>query len=196
MMTESRPQVLIIAGPNGAGKSTLAPFLLRDVIGLVEYVNADTIAQGLSAFNAQSAAFEAGRIMLKRLHDLADERTNFAFESTLASRSYASWIKELKQCGYDFHLVFLWLRSPDLAIQRVGKRVRAGGHDVTEEVIRRRYVKGVRNFIKLYQALANTWVIYDNSKSGRPLLIARGGAGVAPAIFSEEGWRKFCEATR
>ncbi|MDQ3685841.1 MAG: zeta toxin family protein [Acidobacteriota bacterium] len=191
-----RPQVVIIAGPNGAGKSTLAPFLLRDTFGMMEYVNADTIAQGLSAFSPESVAFEAGRIMLRRLHDLADERMSFAFESTLASRSYAAWLKELRQREYDFHLMFLWLRSPDLAVQRVRERVRAGGHDITEEVIRRRYSKGVRNFFILYQSLANTWVIYDNSESGKPFLIARGGRDLTPTIFSQDVWKSFCEAAQ
>src|SRR5215208_6917857 len=99
-MAESTPNVIIIAGPNGAGKSTLAPFLLRDYLGIVEYVNADTIAKGLSAFQPETVAFDAGRIMLRRLHDLAKQRADFAFETTLASRSYAPWIKSLCQHGY------------------------------------------------------------------------------------------------
>ncbi len=122
-MGEPNPQIIVIVGPNGAGKSTLAPFLLRDTFGLTEYVNADTIAQGLSAFNSEGAAFEAGRIMLRRLHHLADEKRNFAFESTLASRSYAGWITGLRQQGYEFHLIYLWLSSVNLAVERVRERV-------------------------------------------------------------------------
>src|SRR5205085_2449598 len=138
-MSDENPQVIIIAGPNGAGKSTLAPFLLRDRYSLLEYINADTIALGLSAFNPESVAFEAGRIMLGRLHDLADQQQSFAFESTLASRFYRRWISQLKQRGYEFNLLFLWLRCAELAVRRVRERVEAGGHDVAEEIIRRRY---------------------------------------------------------
>ena len=140
------PKLIIIAGPNGAGKSTLAPLLLRDKLKLTEYVNADTIALGLSAFAPENAAMEAGRVMLNRLHDLAAQRKSFAFETTLATRSYAKWLKALMEQGYDVHLIYLWLRSPEIAIARVQERVRAGGHDVPEATIRRRYKRGVENF--------------------------------------------------
>ena len=129
-MDESAPQVIVIAGPNGAGKSTLAPFLLRDAFGPMQFVNADAIALGLSAFRPETAAFEAGRAMLKRLHDLTRQQESFAFESTLAGRAYAQWLESLRGQGYGFHLIFLSLCSPDLAVQRVRERVRAGGHDV------------------------------------------------------------------
>ena len=174
-MARLTPSVIVIAGPNGAGKSTLAPSLLRDYLGVVEYVNADTIAKGLSAFQPETVAFDAGRIMLRRLHDLAKQRVNFAFETTLASRSYAPWIKSICQQGYSFHLVFLCLRSPDIAIQRVKERVRLGGHDVPEDIIRRRYRKGIHNFFDLYEPLAKTWAVYDNSDSTEPRLIAKTG---------------------
>src|SRR5436305_9828452 len=150
-MKNPDPLVIAVAGPNGAGKTTLAPFLLRDHFGLLEYVNADTIALGLSAFQPEGAAFEAARVMLKRLHDLADARSDFAFETTLATRSYATWINKLKRKGYSFHLIFLWLRSHELALERVKKRVLSGGHDVPEAVVRRRYARGVRNFFESYQ---------------------------------------------
>jgi predicted ABC-type ATPase len=121
-MNGLRPQLAIIAGPNGAGKSTLAPFLLRDTFGLLEFVNADTISAGLSAFNAQAVALDAGRVMLARLRELAGRKQDFAFESTLSTRSYAPWIRRLAQEGYQFHLLFLWLNTDDLAIQRVRER--------------------------------------------------------------------------
>ena len=169
-MSDEQPQVIIIAGSNGAGKTTLAPFLLRDTLGILEYVNADPIALGLSGFDPASVAFEAGRIMLRRLHELAAQRRTFAFESTLAAKSYAGWIQKLQSDGYKFQLLFLWLRSPNLAVQRVRERVRAGGHDVTEQVIRRRYAAGLKNFWQIYQALADSWSVYDNSQA-TPLLI-------------------------
>jgi len=195
-MSDPSPQVIIIAGPNGAGKSTLAPFLLRDRFGPTEYVNADTIALGLSAFQPEKVAIESGRIMLKRLHDLAQQRMSFAFESTLASRSYAPWISRLCRQGYNFHLLFLWLLSPDLAVQRVRERVRLGGHDVPEEVIRRRYRQGVRNFFRLYQRLTETWGVYENSVSSAPLMLATGMRETISAIEQPDLWQQFCEAAR
>ncbi len=190
-MSDEQPQVIIIAGPNGAGKTTLAPFLLRDTLGILEYVNADPIALGLSGFDPASVAFEAGRVMLRRLHELAAQRKTFAFESTLAAKSYAGWIEKLRDDGYALQLMFLWLRSPDLAIQRVRERVRAGGHLVAEEVIRRRYAGGLRNFSKLYQPLANTWAVFDNSDSPHPTLIAQGGTGERERIIRPQLWQRF-----
>ncbi|MBD3562297.1 AAA family ATPase, partial [Planktothrix sp. FACHB-1355] len=133
------PNLIVIAGPNGAGKSTVAPILLQETLGVNEFVNADAIAQGLSAFAPEAVAFQAGRIMLERLQQLANQRANFAFETTLASRTFAPWIANLRQAGYVFYLLFLWLPSPEVAIARVQQRVREGGHNVPEETIRRRY---------------------------------------------------------
>jgi predicted ABC-type ATPase len=190
-MSVGKLKVLAIAGPNGAGKSTLAPFLLRDEYGLLEFVNADAIAHGLSAFNPQSVAFEAGRVMLKRLRDLALRGESFAFETTLSSRSYAPWISGLRRQGYEFNLMFLWLRSPELAVERVRARVRAGGRDVPEGVIRRRYVKGVRNFFGLYQPLSDSWGVYDNSSRDEPRLLAQGVGKTVSRILVENVWQEF-----
>ena len=117
-MSDARPSVVILAGPNGAGKSTTAPLLLQGALGVTEFVNADAIARGLSGFNPEGAAIAAGRVMLARLHELARQRVAFAFETTLASRSFAPWLKELTVSGYTVHLVFLWLPSLDLALLR------------------------------------------------------------------------------
>ena len=193
-MTDSAPQVIIIAGPNGAGKSTLAPSLLRDAFGPMPFVNADTIALGLSAFRPEVVAFEAGRVMLKRLRDLARQKESFAFESTLASRSYVSWLTSLRQQDYEVHLIFLSLRSPDLATQRVKERVRAGGHDVPEQIIRRRFIRGARNFIRLYHMLADTWLVYDNSGQQHPSLLARGGRSRDTEILRAGLWQRFLKA--
>lgn len=165
--------------------------MLRDTYSLTEFVNADTIAQGLSAYNPEGVAFEAGRVMLKRVHDLAEQRTTFAFETTLSSRSYAAWIRGLRQSGYVFNLLFLWLDSPELAIQRVEGRVRRGGHDVPEHVIRRRYFKGTRNFFTLYRSLAESWGVYDNSDFGNPQLMAQGSGDNIQEVFLREAWRQF-----
>ena len=130
------PHVIVIAGPNGAGKSTTAAAILKGTLGVTEFVNADTIAAGLSAFNPEKAAFQAGRVMIERLQQLAAGREDFAFETTLASKTFAHWIQNLKLSGYTFHLFYLWLPSPDFAIARVAERVRMGGHYVPEETIR------------------------------------------------------------
>lgn len=158
-----RPSIVILAGPNGAGKSTVAPALLHDALAVDEFVNADVIARGLSGFAPESAAIAAGRVMLARLHELAEQRVSFAFETTLASRTFAPWLRDLTAVGYEVHLVFLWLSSADLAIERVADRVRSGGHDVPAEAVRRRYRTGLRNFFKLYEPLASAWKLYDGS---------------------------------
>jgi predicted ABC-type ATPase len=195
-MNETSPQVIVIAGPNGAGKTTLAPFLLRDTLGVLEYVNADPIALGLSGFDPGSVEFQAGRVMLNRLRDLREQGRTFAFESTLAAKSYSVWIEKLRNDGYDFHLVFLWLKSADLAVQRVHARVRVGGHDVTETVIRRRYRAGLRNFWKFYQPLADKWAVYDNSGSSLPIMLAEGARTETDTVLHSDSWRQFREMSQ
>ena len=190
-MTLERPKVIIIAGPNGAGKTTLAPFLLRDTLDVLDYINADPIALGLSGFDPSSVALAAGRVMLNRLHELAALKKSFAFESTLAARSYAEWIKGLRRTGYNFQLMFLWLRSPELAMQRIDERVRSGGHDVPEKVVRRRYIGGLINFWNLYQPLADAWSVYDNSASMDAVSIASGGQTRSLTILDSDSWEDF-----
>lgn len=190
------PRIIIISGPNGAGKSTLAPLLLRDWLRVLEFVNADAIASGLSAFRPEQAAMEAGRVMLRRLRELAARRENFAFETTLATRSYAPWLRQLVADGYRVSLLFIWLSSPELAIGRVKARVAAGGHDIPEETIKRRYRNGIRNFFALYQTLAETWGVYDNSAPSAPLLIARGEGRADQIINYADQWARFCEAAQ
>ncbi len=172
-MNSDAPNVVVIAGPNGVGKSTAAPFLLRDYLGMTEFVNADVIAEGLSAFDAANAAIPAGRIMLARLNELAASRADFAFETTLAARSFALRLNELKRCGYQTHLIFLWLPTPEMAIARVASRVRTGGHDIPMDVIRRRYYGGLQNFFRLYLPIVDSWRIFDNSDCRGSELIAQ-----------------------
>lgn len=172
-MTTKQPHLIVIAGPNGAGKSTTAPSLLKGALEVTEFVNADLIAQGLSGFQPEGAVFHAGRIMLERIYYLAKKHEDFAFETTLASRTFAPWIAKLRKKDYRFSLVFLWLPSEDFAINRVAERVRMGGHNVPEETIRRRYYAGIRNFFKLYRPLADKWFFYDNS-AAEPRIVAYG----------------------
>jgi predicted ABC-type ATPase len=167
----TQPTVAILAGINGAGKTTASLRILRDALQIPAFVNADAIARGLNAFDVESEAAKAARIMLDHLHELADKRRSFAFETTLSARTYAPWLADLRQSGYAVHLFYYWLRSPDLAIIRVADRVRAGGHHVPDDTIRRRYSRSVRNFLELYRPVVTTWHVYDNS-NGPSRLIA------------------------
>jgi len=189
-MATATPSVIVLAGPNGAGKTSAAPALLRDILGVVEFVNADTIAQGLAAFSPERVTLEAGAILLGRLHELAAQRRSFAFETTLAGRSFAPWLAELVRGGYEFHLLFLWLQSADLAVQRVADRARQGGHDVPQQTVRRRYAAGLKNFFRLYQRLATTWRLYDNSSTAGMRLIAGGERTIVTRVDDEATWRR------
>lgn len=188
-MTTPQPHVVAIAGPNGAGKSTTAPRVLSGTLHVEEFVNADVIARGLSAFNAEAAAFEAGRIMLGRLDELARQRRNFAFETTLASRTFAPKIDRLRRRGYLFHLVFVWVPNSDFAVNRVLSRVRSGGHNIPEETIRRRYRASIDNFFNLYRPLADMWRFYDNSQRSGPRLLAAGVGGFEDTVADAELWQ-------
>jgi len=168
------PKLFILAGPNGAGKSTSAPQVLSGIRRVDEFVNADVIAreEGVSDI-------EAGRRTLERLAALAAARRDIAFETTLASRMLLPRIRAMRQAGYVFDLIFFWLPSADMAIERVAKRVASGGHSIPEDVIRRRYERGLDNFFNAYLLAADTWVLVDNSNPpGRPVASRRIGTGV------------------
>jgi predicted ABC-type ATPase len=186
------PHVIVISGPNGAGKTTAAPTLLNETLHVSDFVNADTIAQGLSAFAPEKAAIQAGRTMLTRMRYLASQRENFAFETTLASRTFAPWLAKLKAEGYLFHLIFLRLEDADLAVSRVNERVRMGGHFVPEETVRRRYESGLKNFFMLYKKLADSWQMYDNSMMGCFDLIASNMNNKID-VHKPEIWHKLVE---
>lgn len=164
--------------------------MLRGALSVPHFVNADTIAQGLAAYAPETAAIQAGRVMLARLRELASARVSFAFETTLASRSFAPWLEGLAVDGYRFHLVFLWLPSAELAIARVANRVRLGGHGVPEEVIRRRYSARIHSFHQLYQPIATIWRVYDNSQRGAMRLLATGG-GDRLSVCDPLRWAQF-----
>ena len=151
------PRVIVLGGCNGAGKTTAARTLLAETLGVMTFVNADIIAQGLSGFDPAGANVEASRIMLERLHELAARRESFAFETTLAARTYAPWLRTLKATDYVIELHYVWLNRPDLNVSRVALRVQSGGHAVPEGTIRQRYVRSARTFLDLYRALADFW---------------------------------------
>lgn len=195
MSADRTPQAVVIAGPNGAGKTSAAPDLLQDAVGIDAFVNADVIAQGLAAFSPESAAFVAGRIMLRRIEELARARDDFAFESTLAGRSARRLLTRLVGAGYDVHIFCLWLPSPDLAVARVRRRVEAGGHDVPEVVIRRRFWKSLVNFDRLYRPIATTWRLYDGGALGDRPLIAHGTEASEPVVLNEATWLEILRRT-
>ena len=184
-----RPTLVVIAGPNGSGKSTTAPVLLRDTLAVSEFVNADRIASGLSEFNPEGVAFAAGRLLLRRVHELAHRRVDFAFESTLSSRSFVPFLAAARSDGYRVHLIYLWLASPALAIARVARRVREGGHPVADEIVARRYRRSLANFFGLYQPLADTWRIYDNSGEFAPRLVASGSRRRTLKVHDRPLWQ-------
>lgn len=166
-------KIIIIAGPNGAGKTTFAGEFLPKEAHCPAFVNADLIAAGLAPFDPERAAFRAGRLMLEEIHNHVRRGESFAFETTLSGRGYAGLIPGWRKKGYIVKLFFLRLASPELAVARVRQRVREGGHNIPEPVIRRRFASGLRNFENLYKPLVDEWALYDNS-GGEPVLIEEG----------------------
>jgi predicted ABC-type ATPase len=166
-------KIVIIAGPNGAGKTTFAREFLPREAGCPEFINVDLIAAGLSPFNPERAALRAGRLVLEEIHRRTREGRSFAFETTLAGRNYAQWIPRWRQAGYYVKLIYLALPTADMAVARVAARVAQGGHNVPEDVIRRRFAAGLRNFENLYRGLVSSWVLQDNSES-IPRVVAAG----------------------
>lgn len=176
----------IIAGCNGAGKTTASYTILPEILECKEFVNADIIAAGLSPFNVEGVALEAGRIMLSRIHKLIEEKADFAFETTLATRSYVSLIKEARAKGYKIVLVYFWLDSPDQAIKRVAKRVAKRGHYIPDDIVIRRYYRGLYNLIHLYTPIGDRWVILDNMKLVPQPIVKRDEFG--ETVFNDELW--------
>lgn len=162
----------IIAGCNGAGKTTVSYTILPDIIDCKEFVNADEIAKGLSPFQPEKVAFESGRIMLNRINELIQERESFAFETTLSTKSYRGKVLKAKELGYIVTLLFFWLNNIELAKERVKTRVIEGGHNIPNEVIQRRYLKGIKNLFNIYLDIVDGTLIYDNS-FGKHKIIAQ-----------------------
>lgn len=169
-MTEKN--LYIIAGCNGAGKTTASFTILPEIISCKEFVNADEIARGLSPFQPETVAFEAGRIMLHRINELLKNGESFAFETTLSTRSYRNKVIEAKKKGYNTTLLFFWLQSVELAKERVKTRVKEGGHNTEKDVIERRYYKGIQNLFHIYLPIVDGAFVFDNS-FGRHELIAQ-----------------------
>jgi predicted ABC-type ATPase len=162
----------IIAGCNGAGKTTASFTILPEIINCKEFVNADEIAKGLSPFQPEKVSIEAGRIMLNRISELLRENESFAFETTLATKSYKNTVLDAKHKGYTVTLLFFWLNNVELAKERVKTRVKEGGHNIPNEVINRRYFKGIKNLFDIYIEIVSGALIFDNS-FGKHKLIAQ-----------------------
>jgi len=169
---KNNKNVYIIAGPNGSGKTTFASKFLPDYVKCPNFVNADLIAQGLSPFSPRSAAIKAGKLVLQQIHEFINSGVDFAFESTLAGKSYVNLFKDLNRKGYRLHLFFLWIPDAELAIARIKDRVAEGGHNVPANDVRRRFKRSICNFFKLYQPLLDSWMLFNNA-GPIPRLIAK-----------------------
>ena len=183
--------ISIISGCNGAGKTTASFTILPEMLKCKEFVNSDEIAKGLSPFNSDSiaVAVEASRIMYKRIKELIASGETFAMETTLATRSGANLIREAQREGYYVTLLYFWLNTPDLAVERVKMRVAAGGHNIPESTIRRRYEAGIHNLFELYIPICDYWMIADNSMSPMEV-IAKGFRSDKKEIYNSDIYTK------
>jgi predicted ABC-type ATPase len=157
------PNLYIISGCNGAGKTTASYAMFPEILDCKEFINADEIAKGLSPFQPEAVAIEAGRLMLTRMNEMLLLQEDFAIETTLATKSYANFIRRAQEAGYFVTLIYFWLESPELAIRRVEQRVRFGGHNVAGDVIVRRYFAGMRNLFSIFVPISDYWILIDNS---------------------------------
>lgn len=181
------PNLYIIAGCNGAGKTTASYTVLPEILNCKEFINADEIARGLSPFQPEKVAITAGRIMLQRIDELINLKVDFAIETTLTTKSYTKMIEVAKLKGYNIKLAYLWLNSVDLAIERVNARVKEGGHNIPEEIIRRRYKKGIFNLINIFIVLCDYWLVFDNSDESFTF-VAEGNNINEPSIYNNKIW--------
>lgn len=178
----------IISGCNGAGKTTASYTVLPEILDCKEFVNADEIAKGLSPFNPESVAIEAGRLMLQRIENLLEKGETYSIETTLATKSYINLVRRAQAKGYTVRLLFFWLNSPELALLRIAERVAKGGHNIPEPIVRRRYVAGIQNLFRLFMNEVDYWVIYDNSEYPA-VQIATGGMNDQTTIILESTYK-------
>ena len=181
-------RLFIISGCNGAGKTTASYTILPEMLDCNEFVNADEIAKGLSPFNPDEVAIKAGRLMITRINELLERGVDFAFETTLATRSYVNTVKKAQEKGYFVTLLYFWLNSPELAVERVRIRVEEGGHNIPEKTIRRRYDLGLNNMFNLYIPVADYWMFIDNSRT--PFKILAEGQGKKEVVKNDMIWNK------
>ncbi|MCR4847712.1 MAG: zeta toxin family protein [Bacteroidales bacterium] len=183
------PNLFIISGCNGAGKTTASMTVLPETLQCHEFVNCDEMAKGLNPLNPDSAKVAAARLMLPRIRRLIAHDADFAIETTLATKSYHALVKNAQEKGYDVKLLYFWLQSPELALQRVAERVKNGGHNVEEHIVRRRYASGIRNLFKLYLPVVDYFILIDNSVMPREV-IAEGNIHDTVKVYNEEKFKK------
>lgn len=181
------PNLYIISGCNGSGKTTASYTLLPDLLGCRQFVNSDEFAKSLSPFNPAAASVTASRYMMMKINYMLGRYEDFSIETTLATRSLLKIIEEAQSVGYEVTLLYFWLNSPELAVKRVRDRVAAGGHDIPENVIRRRYVMGLKYFFETYKPVCDHWILADNSKS--PFTIVAKGSKHFSLIKDTEKFR-------
>ena len=186
-------EIFVFGGSNGSGKSTIATRFLSSINPSPEFVNADIIAAQLNPDDVDAVAIKASRIMLDRLRVLAEQNLLFAFETTLAARSFARFLRECKNKEYTVNLIYVWLNSPELAVSRVAKRVAAGGHDIPTDAIVRRYQRGLNNLFDLYLPLADRWIVYDNSN--QTTKIAEKPIVQPIVIYQPDTWQNILDST-
>ena len=184
------PNLYIIAGPNGAGKTTASYTLLPEMLGCVNFVNADEIARGLSPFSPDTVDVQAARIMLYRIDELLSQKADFGIETTLATRSYVQLVRRAQALGYKVHLLFFCLETPEQAIQRVAQRVNNGGHGIPEDVIRRRFKRGIDNLVHLYLPICDSVTIWDNTKGEAQLIAKQTIENAQLDVLDQDMWNK------
>ncbi len=185
------PHLYIIAGPNGAGKTTFAEEFLPKYAHCPIFINADLIARGLSGFTPDATALKAGRLLLEQIDAFAAKKNDFAFETTLSGVTYLSKIKKLKEESYEIHLFFLWIPDVKLSLARVASRVKMGGHNITENVVRRRFHKGIKNFFQRYRHVMDSWILFDGA-GRKPEKIAQENLGKL-SVFKQNLYDKISQ---
>ena len=187
------PNLYIIAGPNGAGKTTASYTLLPEILHCVNFVNADEIARGLSPFSPETVDVQAARIMLDRIEELLSQKADFGIETTLATRSYVQLVRRAQASGYKVHLLFFYLETPEQAIQRVAQRVCNGGHGIPEEVIRRRFKRGIENLLHLYLPICDSVLIYNNIKTPAQLIVRKKSRREKVEVVEDVMWNQLIQ---
>jgi len=183
------PKLYIISGCNGAGKTTASYALLPEMLDCSEFVNSDEFAKSLSPFDPSKASIHASRLMLMKIRYLLKRQQDFAVETTLATRTLLKTAKMAQEAGYTITLLYFWLNSPELAVERVRARVEAGGHNIPEDTVRRRYNTGIYYFFNLYAPICERWILADNSQI--PFrVIAEGSKDEAIIIRDEDTYAK------